>query len=75
MILYIQNFIGHGSAGAEQLVGEVLRARYEQAQQLKAEKVRASSLRKARFSVARKLAQPVEKILSLYNGPQEDWYY
>ena len=61
-------------AGAEQLVGELLRARYEQAQQAKAERARAAALHKARCSVSRALARPVERILALYNGPQEDWY-
>ena len=60
-------------AGAEQLVGELLRARYEQAQQAKADKARAAALHRARCSVSRALARPVERILSLYNGPQEDW--
>ena len=52
----------------------MLRARYEQAQAAKAEKARAAALHTARCSVSRKLARPVEKILALYNGPQEDWF-
>ena len=69
------NSAGHGVSGIEQALSEQLRARYEQAQEERAQQIRATSLRKVRFSMPRSIAEPIERILALYNGPQnaEDW--